>query len=93
MRYRVLSIDAWRTDCGWDWNNWFHVGNVELTDHELESKRRILRRLREEGVLTDYSKGRVRVEFCPFDMEEQVEIRDRHTYEPLIALEPIIEEG
>jgi hypothetical protein len=32
---KVLSIDAWgNQDDGFDWNNWFHVGDISKEDFE-----------------------------------------------------------
>jgi hypothetical protein len=80
MKTRVLTIDAWR-DCegGWTWNNWYEIGQHELPDGI--STRQLLRHARDEGYLTDYSKGRVMVDDDGYNLT----ICDRGTREPLIA--------
>lgn len=80
--YRILSIDAWREDNGWTWNNWFHVGDFDLPQF-LDSNRKILQFMRESGYLTEYSKGRCAVD----DDGYNVVILDRATREPLFAIE------
>jgi hypothetical protein len=32
---KILSIDAWANEDGWDWNNWWKVG--EISKEEFES--------------------------------------------------------
>lgn len=55
--YNILSIDAYKYDNGWNWNNWFNAGKIEI-DIDA-SNRTIFKALRENGYLSDYSKGRV----------------------------------
>jgi hypothetical protein len=78
--YRVLSIDAWRYGDGWTWNDWRKMGEVTFIP---TTKRKILKMLREEGFLSDASKGTVSVE----DDQYNVVVFDRATGEPLIAIE------
>ena len=81
IKYRVLSIDAWReSEGGWEWNNWFHVGDI---DSLPESNRAILKLMRDEGFLTEYSKGRVYVD----DDQYNIVICDRSNHMPLFAIE------
>lgn len=84
---RILSIDAWR-DCdgGWQWNNWFHCGDIDKATFEriADNPRALLRWLRDDaGALSDGSKGRVSVE----DDGHNVVILAKGTREPLIAIE------
>lgn len=81
----ILSIDAWRDGQLWQWNQWFRVGTIPLADFEAISgnNRAILKRLRADGCLSDYSKGRVAVD----DDQYNVVICDRHTGEPHFAIE------
>ena len=80
---RILSIDAWRsTDGGWQWNNWHSIGECPLEVTGLGT-RAFLKWLRENGILTAKSAGRVRVEDDQFNLV----IVERHSGEPLIAVE------
>lgn len=77
---RILAIDAWRYDHGWTWNNWFHVGDVESLP---DSSRALLKLLREEGYLSNLSKGRVAIE----DDGNNTVIVEKGTRRPLLAIE------
>ena len=77
---KILSIDAWRYDGGWTWNNWFNVGSIEKIP---EGNRRILKMMRDKGYLSEGSKGRVTVD----DDGYNVVILDKGTREPLFAIE------
>lgn len=81
--YTLLSIDAWRDDCGWSWNNMFQIEEDVYLEYPL-SNRRLLAFMRRNGWLTEQSKGRVRVEDTGYD----IEIQDRNTGEPLLAFRP-----
>lgn len=81
--YNVLQIDAWRYDDEWNWNNWFHIGEVSMDD-EKATNRSILKLMREEGYLSAYSKGRTTV--WSYD-GNTIEIRDKNTQKPIFALE------
>lgn len=82
---KILSIDAWRYGGQWHWNNWFHRGDISREDFEriADSPRKLFRWLRENGVLSDASIGRIERE----DDGYNIVIMDRGTREPLIALE------
>lgn len=80
MKTQVYSIDAWRDpDGGWTWNQWFAVGKQELPDRV--TTRQLLKHARDAGYLTDYPKGRVKVDDDGYNLT----ICDRGTGEPLIA--------
>lgn len=79
---RVLSIDALRDECGWQWNNWYDVGSAPVSVCDMTT-RRLLAYLRAEGYLTSRSAGRVAVEDDGFN----IEIRERGNGRPLYALE------
>lgn len=79
--YRILSVDAWRDGGGWQWNNWFHVGDIERT--ASFKPRPLLRELRERMYLSPRSVGRVAVE----DDGYNIVIKDKNTGEPLFAIE------
>lgn len=39
MKFKVLSIDAWREMEGWSWNNWYNVDTYsEIENGELTEK-------------------------------------------------------
>ena len=83
---RILSIDAWRDPCGgWTWNQWFNRGTITRAEFDriADSPRRTLRWLRENGALSAFSAGRVRVEDDGYNLV----ICSRADGEPLIALE------
>lgn len=84
----VLSIDAWRDDDGWTWNSWRPISNQWIWAQDELTARKILRRLRDAGVLRPTSAGRLRVEVCANDGPDGtvIEIQDRATGEPLLAL-------
>lgn len=83
MKARILSIDAWRHDGSWSWNNWFqHYTEIEIPDDI--TNRQLLHMARDEwGILSDESKGRVTVEDDGYNLV----ILDRKTLEPLYAIE------
>lgn len=78
----VLSVDAWRDDCGWQWNAWHRTGTLLPLSACRLTPRKLLRLLRSEGLLSDASKGRMRVT----DDQYNVVIENRHTGEPIFAL-------
>ena len=81
--YTLLSIDAWRDECGWYWNNKFLVEEDIVITPET-TNRSLLKFMRRNGWLTEASKGRVRIEDTGYD----IEIQDRNTGEPLFAFRP-----
>lgn len=81
----VKSADAWRDpEGGWSWNQSFDAGTLELPYHA--STNEILNAMREQGYLSEQSKGRVRVEDLGQD-PTTFEVQDRHTGEPLFSIE------
>jgi len=81
---KILSIDAWREQGGWQWNNWFKVGEISKEDFEkLDNNRKILKYFRDEGYLSDGSKGKVAVE----DDQYNIVVLKKSTREPLYAIE------
>lgn len=78
----VLSIDAWRSvDGGWDWNAWHRCGEAPLAWCDLKP-RALFRAMRDAGIITRESRGRVAVE----DDGYNIVVMARGTREPLIAL-------
>jgi hypothetical protein len=79
-RFTVLSIDAWNGPEGWFWNSWYKAGSL---DELPESNRKILRALRENGILSASSAGKVAIE----DDGYNIVILAKGTREPLYAIE------
>jgi hypothetical protein len=81
---RILQIDAWRNSDGWDWNDWFKIGEIDRDEfEELDSNRKLLRWLREAGILSDSSAGKLYIE----DDQYNLIICKRGTNRPLLAIE------
>ena len=82
--FTIMSIDAWRdAEGGWYWNNSFKVGAIDRTIVENYTARKLLKYLREEGFLSDKSKGIVAIE----DAGNYITIVDRRNGCPCIAIE------
>lgn len=59
----ILSVDALHDGQGWSWNAWYKIGTIDKQTFEsLDTTRKLLKWMRQEGYLSDYSKGRVVVE-------------------------------
>lgn len=84
FKYEIRSVEAWRDDDGWVWNNSFVVEEEVYFAESALTKRKILRWFRDNGYLTESSKGRVTVE----DYGDIIEICARGTGEPLFAMIP-----
>ena len=78
--YKVLSIDAWgNSDEGYEWNNWFNVGNVTL---DIDANKQvILEAMHNAGFITNATGGDVD------DDGYNLVIVDKATTEPLFAIE------
>jgi len=81
--YTLLSIDAWRYDGCWQWNNWFRIEADIYLDPET-TNRELLAFMRRNKWLSEASKGRVSIE----DDGYNIVICDRNTGKPLYAFEP-----
>lgn len=84
--YNVYSISAVRDDSGWSWDNKFKMNNNSITINEetLHNSRKLLKLCRDEGWLSEMSKGKVKVDYVNGD-GQIVEIINKNTLEPLIA--------
>lgn len=78
---RVLSIDAWREDGGWQWNNWNNRGMVPASWCDLKP-RALLRNLRNRNCYTLPAPGLAAIE----DDGHNLVIVMRGTREPIMAL-------
>lgn len=95
---KIVSIDAWRGPEGWYWNNSRALAApsedaaVRLDSLKCHATRsrlaagRFLATLRAEGYLSRASAGRVRLDDCGSCDPFMIEVQDRATGEPLIAL-------
>lgn len=84
----VLSIDAWREGDSWTWNAWYKRGTLTVREFSKlgahrPQVRRTLAWFREEGYLSDASKGAVELE----DDGHNLVVLDRRTRKPLFAIE------
>lgn len=82
-KFRLLSIDAWRNESGWDWNNWYTVGEIDTAAVNIDSNRALLKYMRDEGYLTEASKGRVYID----DDQYNLVVCERANHRPLFAIE------
>jgi hypothetical protein len=58
-KYIIRNIDAWKeAEGGWTVNQSWNVGELEIADSDF-TPRKVLKLLRDEGYLSDGSKGRV----------------------------------
>jgi len=85
-RLKILSIDAWRDENGWYWNNCYTLAEDIMFGIDAFTPRKILKALRDWDYLTDESKGLVEVD-VDYSVEEGLAIIINHnTKEPLLAL-------
>lgn len=60
---KILSIDAWRNDEGWNWNQWWNAGEIAKEQFEsCKTDRDFLKLMKKEGYITTIDKKRVGVE-------------------------------
>jgi len=81
--YRLLSIDAWRNEDGWTWNNWYTIEEDIYLGYPI-TNRKLLAFCRRNGWLSEESKGKLIVE----DDGYNIVILTKGTKEPLYAFEP-----
>jgi len=82
---RILSIDAWGNNRdGYEWNNWYKVGEISLAELEkLKTNRQLFRWLRDNNILSEFSAGKVSTD----DDQYNIVILDRSNNQPLFAIE------
>lgn len=83
MKFKILSIDAWREGCDWSWNQWYNVGEIDTDIVNIDNKRALLKFMRDEGYLSDASKGRVYID----DDQYNLVVCERANPRPLFAIE------
>jgi len=90
---KLLSIDAWRDECGWYWNNAIAEEHGIYIGHDsrlLDNTRRMLAWMREQGFLTEASKGKVTIDWHNEIIDGLlVEVCCKSTGEPIVALSSI----
>jgi hypothetical protein len=82
LKVTILSIDAWRDDKGWQWNNWFKLDEEVFIAKDSLTPRAIFKYLREIGYLSGYSKGRVELDDDGYNLV----VCKKSNHEPVIAL-------
>lgn len=87
---KILSIDAWRDESGWYWNDLFTIMEVSPEDYNFGmTNRAILKWLREQDILTEESKGKVLIDRNEGTEGYFIEVLAKNTREPLIAISTI----
>lgn len=92
---KLIQIDACRDiDGGWFWNNMFTIEEgICISDDSdlLKSSRKLLKYFRDNlGVLSEYSKGRVSIEWNNDLMDGLLlVVCNKNTGEPLFALSSV----
>jgi hypothetical protein len=81
---RVLSIDGWRDNEGWTWNQWFEVGTLDKEEFEtLTTNRKVLKWFRDNNYLSNFSKGKMSIDDDGYNLV----VQNKDTFEPLFAIE------
>ena len=79
---KILSIDGWNTAEGWEWNQWYEVGEISKAEFE---------RLDTDEKILDWFFGKEYIyhkEDCVvYDDEYNIVIESADTGEPLYAIE------
>lgn len=85
-KVELRSVAAWRDVVGWFWNESYVLEDGIYWCAQDLTPRKILRKLREWGYLGAESKGRVRVVDEVAGDGGLIEIQDKGTGRPLLAL-------
>ena len=81
---KILSIDAWKENDGWTWNNWFKIGDIDKEEFEkLTTNRKTIKWFRDNDFLSEKSKGKVSVD----DDQYNIVICEKSNGRPLYAIE------
>ena len=82
---RILSIEAWKDEFGWVWNDWYKIGSISTQElQKLNTNRKLIRYMREAHYLSHYSKGRISINYTD---ESTILFENKNTGEPLYAIE------
>jgi len=80
---QILSIDAWREEGSWSWNQWYKIGTISKSDFEkLKTNRDFIKFFRNEGYIGENSKGKVSIE----DDGYNIVLCERSNNRPLYAI-------
>ena len=82
VKCEIRSIDAWRFEGAWEWNESFVLESDVYFREDCVTPRRITAYLRKLDLLSESSKGRVRV----VNEWPIIEIQDKSTGQPVFAL-------
>jgi len=90
----LIQIDAWKEEGVWQWNNLFKLESGIMISEDagiLKSSRNLLKYFRDNlGVLSEYSKGRVSIDWNNDIMDGVlITVCDKNTGEPLFAISSI----
>lgn len=81
---KILSIDAWNSPEGWTWNQWYKIGTIEKSDfEELKTNRQKIKWFRDNGFISESSKGKVSIE----DDQYNIVLLEKSNRRPLYAIE------
>jgi hypothetical protein len=81
--FPVLSIDAWADpEGGWAWNNWFHVGTVDV-DLDRPVEKDLIQAMIDADYLKTNAHDLAEVEDDGYNMV----FKNRETGEPVFAIE------
>lgn len=83
---KILSIDAWAGDeaKSWEWNNWFNVGEISLSDFEaLKTDKDIATWFKDNGYTTSNDMRKIIIE----DDQYNIVICEKKSRQPLFAIE------
>ena len=82
---KVLSIDAWgNEEGGWDWNNWFKIGEISKEEFEaLKNDKDFRLWFKRNGYTTTANKRQVTID----DDQYNIVLCDAEDGRPLYAIE------
>ena len=83
---KILSIDAWAGTApkSWEWNNWYHVGDIAKEDFEkLDTDKKIATWFFENGYTTNADMRRIIID----DDQYNIVICEKKTGMPIFAIE------
>jgi len=81
---KILSIDAWRNEEGWEWDQWHYFGDISKEEFEtLDTDQKILTWFFESGYTTTDDMELAYVE----DDQYNKTVCDKSTGQPVFAIE------
>jgi phage antirepressor YoqD-like protein len=79
---RILSIDAWANENGWDWNSCFKVGEFPAEKIDM-TNRQLIKWFRDNEFISRDSQGLVAIE----DDQYNIILTERRNGRPFYAIE------